>query len=129
MLICSPGSSCPEFVKAMHEFSIAQNIVDIAGNSAKKENCRKITYVKLEVGTLSGIVYEALETALEFAIKETMLDGAKIDVVKIYAEAECENCSHQFPVTTHFEPCPRCMNYKYRLLRGDEIKVMSIEAE
>ncbi len=113
----------------MHEFSIALNIVEIAEESAKKENCRKIISVKLEVGTLSGIVFEALETALEFAVKKTMLDGAQIEIMKTDAEAECENCRRRFPVNAHFEACPSCNNYKHRLLRGGEIKVISIEAE
>lgn len=113
----------------MHEFSIAQSIIDIAEDSAKKENCRKITSIKLEVGTLSGIVFEALETAMEFALKKTMLEGAQVEIVKIDAEAECENCGHNFSVTGHFEPCPRCGNFRHRILKGDKIKVRSLEAE
>ncbi|MFP4365621.1 MAG: hydrogenase maturation nickel metallochaperone HypA [Bacteroidales bacterium] len=113
----------------MHEFSIAQSIIDIAEDSAKKENCRKITSIKLEVGTLSGIVLEALETAMEFAVKKTMLEGAQVEIVKIDAKAECKNCGHNFSITGHFQPCPRCKSFKHLLLKGDKIKVMSLEAE
>ncbi len=113
----------------MHEFSIAQNIVDIAEDSARRENCRRIISVRLEVGMLSGVVFEALETALEFAVKKTMLEGAQIEIIRVEARAECEDCRHLFFPANHPEPCPRCKSYSHRLLQGDEIRVVSIEAE
>lgn len=113
----------------MHEFSIARNIIEIAEDAARKANCKKISLIKLEVGTLSGIVYEALETALQSAVKNTMLEHAQVRIIRIPALAECDNCHHRFSITDHFEPCPQCENFSHHLLQGDEIKVKTIEGE
>ncbi len=113
----------------MHEFSIAQNIIEIAEDSAKKENCQQISLIKLEIGTLSGVVFEALETAMQSAVKDTMLKNATVKIIRIPAVAECDNCRHRFSITDLFEPCPQCGNFRHQLLQGDEIKVKTIEAE
>ena len=39
----------------MHEFSLAQNIIEIVDESLKKNGASKAVEVDLEVGTLSGV--------------------------------------------------------------------------
>ena len=76
----------------MHELSIAINIVEIATEEAKKANVSSVLEIELEVGTLSGIVIDALEFAMDEAIKNSVLQNAKI---KIYPHPAF--CSNQVP--------------------------------
>ena len=57
----------------MHEFTIALNIIDIAKEYAIKAGTEKVIEIEIEVGDVSGVVFEALEFALENATLHTLL--------------------------------------------------------
>jgi Zn finger protein HypA/HybF involved in hydrogenase expression len=58
----------------MHEFSIAVSIIEIAEAEAQKAKAVKIKELILDIGTMSGIEFYALETAMEMAVKNTLLE-------------------------------------------------------
>ena len=113
----------------MHEFSLAINIVEIAENEAKKANAGTITSVEVESGTLSGVVVEALKTALESATRGTMLDKAQISINVITGRAKCLQCFHEFETDDVFSPCPACGTFNPEITTGKELRVKSIEVE
>ncbi len=111
----------------MHEFSLAVNIVDIAEKHAREQGEKKIETLELEVGSLSGVVIEALETALDEAVKNTLLANAKIILHEIQACASCKECGDKFDLHDFFEICPRCQSMDYKILQGKELQVKSIK--
>lgn len=113
----------------MHELSIAMSIVEIAKENAQQANKKTITEIELEVGNLSGVVYEALEFAMEEAVKNTLLENASIKVIKIKGIARCSSCSHEFDVDDIFTPCPKCQSFQNEIIQGKELKVKSLIAE
>ena len=113
----------------MHELSIATNIVEIAEESAKQSNTTVITEIELEVGELSGVVYEALEFAMVEAVKNTMLQNAKRIIIRIKGLAKCSECLHEFYVDDIFTPCPKCQSFKNDIIQGKELRVKSLIAE
>lgn len=110
----------------MHEFSIALSIIDIAEKEAKKAKSTKVTELVLDVGTMAGIEFHSLDFALESAIKNTMLEHAKIIVNKIQSRAKCSDCNHEFENQTAFDPCPECGGFYHTTLVGKELKVKSL---
>jgi len=110
----------------MHEFSIAMSIIEIAEKEARKENGTAINELVLDVGTMSGIEFQALETALEMAVKDTLLEKAKIQINKIKARAKCTECAHEFDIESAFDPCPKCNSFYHELLSGKELQVKSL---
>ena len=110
----------------MHEFSIAMSIIEIAETEAKKAKGSAVTELVLDVGTMSGIEFQALETALEMAVKNTMLEKAKIQVNKIQARAKCTDCAHEFDIDSAFDPCPECKGLFHKVLTGKELQVKSL---
>lgn len=113
----------------MHEFSIAINIIEIAETEAKKVNCKRVSNLILDVGTMAGIEFHALDFALESAVKNTMLEKAKITINRIQATAKCTNCMHEFEIDSSFDPCPKCGGFYHQILSGKEMKVKSLVAE
>lgn len=113
----------------MHEFSIALNIVDIATKTAKDANAEKINEVEVEVGILSGVIVEALEFALESAVKDTLLENAKITISKIEALARCDVCNKEFNPDNYIAQCPECSSFRYSILQGRELRVKSINVD
>lgn len=110
----------------MHEFSIAMSIVEIAENEAKKASAEAITELVLDIGTQAGIEFYALDTALEMAVKNTMLEQAKIKVNKIQARARCTECDTEFDIENIFDPCPNCSGIYHELLCGKELQIKSL---
>ncbi len=113
----------------MHELSLAMNIIEIAAEEQHKAGSGTILSVELEVGTLSGVVIDALEFALEVSVKGTVLEHARIELHPIEAEASCNQCSHVFRVGDLFTSCPRCQSYDTRLVRGHELLFRSLTME
>jgi hydrogenase nickel incorporation protein HypA/HybF len=113
----------------MHEFSIALNIVDIALKTAKNEGAEKVNEIEIDIGILSGVVIEALEFALESAVKNSMLEGAQIIINKIKAAAICNNCHAEFEPDDAAARCPDCKSVDFDIVRGRELRVKSINID
>jgi hydrogenase nickel incorporation protein HypA/HybF len=113
----------------MHELSLAINIVEIVEEHAKAENARWVKEVELDVGELSGVVLEALEFALDSAIKRTLLEDAQITINKISGMAKCSECALEFETDDYYSTCPRCSSFNTEIIKGKEFKVKSITVE
>lgn len=110
----------------MHEFSIAMSIIEIAENEAKKSSAASITEIILDIGTQAGIEFYALDTAMEMAVKNTMLENAEIKINKIQAKARCTECNTQFDIENIFDPCPNCKSIYHELICGKEMLIKSL---
>jgi len=110
----------------MHELSIAMSVIDIADEYAARENVKCINGIEIEVGELSGVILEALEFAMGFAIKETILENAKCYYIKIPGAVKCKNCLHEFNTNNLYTPCPECNSYEQDILSGRELRVKSL---
>ncbi len=64
----------------MHELSIAVNIVDIACEEAEKQCDARVDAVYLNLGTLSGVVKDALLFSWELACEGTRIAGARLAI-------------------------------------------------
>lgn len=113
----------------MHEFSIAVNIVDIAIEHAQKAKAIKVNELEMEIGELSGVVYDAMETAMESAIKGTILEHAEIQIIKILGIAKCTSCHQEFALDNLFDPCPICGTFSPELISGKELRIKSINID
>ena len=110
----------------MHELSIAQSIVDLAEEVATKEGANAIQSIDLEVGTLSGVILEALEFALEISIKNTKLEDAKINYWKKIGKANCYECNFQFETNDLMAFCPKCKQANFKITDGKQLRIKSL---
>jgi len=110
----------------MHELSIAQSIVELAEREARSCHANSVEELELEIGSLAGIEWVALEFALESAIKGSLLEDARIVVRRIAGEGRCGDCESLFPVENLFSSCPACGSYAVKIIKGQELRVKSI---
>lgn len=110
----------------MHELSIAMSIVDICLDNIKSEKFGKVTTVELEIGELSGVVIEALETAMDQSVRGTVMEGADISINKVTGEGKCRSCGKVQPMHEHYTQCNECGSFEMDIIKGDELKVKSI---
>lgn len=110
----------------MHEMSIAMNIIELTEEEVTKAGAEKVESVELEVGELSGIVIEALEFALDEAVKDTLLENAKVTITLKNAKAKCIKCNKEFRTNDFFTPCPGCNSIESEIIQGKELKIKSL---
>jgi hydrogenase nickel incorporation protein HypA/HybF len=113
----------------MHEFSLAQNIIEIVEETVAKNNAGKVSAIELEIGTLSGVEIPALDMALESLQPGSVIEGAEIAKQIIKGKAKCPSCLHEFEPDDYFAACPVCGNFGTEIIKGKELRVKSIIAD
>ncbi|MBN1596848.1 MAG: hydrogenase maturation nickel metallochaperone HypA [Bacteroidales bacterium] len=113
----------------MHEFSLAQDVFEIVRDTARANGVSFVSEVTLEIGTLSGVEFSAMETAIESLQSGSAFEKTKFIIRKIKAEAVCRHCSKTFEPEDIFSLCPKCGNYGIDIISGRELLVKSITAE
>ncbi|MDR2810325.1 MAG: hydrogenase maturation nickel metallochaperone HypA [Tannerellaceae bacterium] len=110
----------------MHELSIAQSIVALAEEHARRHQALAIEEIEIEIGRMAGVELQTFAFALACAVKNSMLEKARIIRHDIDGEGRCAECDDSFKVETLLSPCPRCGSYAVQLTRGKELRVKSI---
>lgn len=110
----------------MHEMAITQGIIDIC---EKNSGGRPVIAVDVEIGELSSVVPDAIEFCFEACSQGTLLQGAKINIIRIAGSGHCLDCDADFPLTTLFGACQRCGGYRVQVVSGEEMRVKEIEVD
>ncbi len=110
----------------MHELSIVMGIVDIANEEMRKHHAHHVESIELEIGTLAGVEFDALDFAWEAGVRNTVLQNSKKIINKVQARARCPECDTEFWVDEPFAPCPVCNNVLLEYLNGKELRVKSL---
>ena len=113
----------------MHEMSIAINIIDIATREAVKAKAKKVNSIDIEIGSLSGVVVEALDFALQIAVKDSILESAEVNIMEICGRAKCNQCSKEFELKDLYEICPLCGSPDITILQGQEMRVKTMNIQ
>lgn len=111
----------------MHELSIAMGIVRIAEKETAKVNAQKVEQIELEIGTLAGIEFDALDFVWPSAVKDTILENALKKVTIINGKAKCNDCNVVFKLDNMYDACPNCKGYIKTIVKGKELVVKSLE--
>jgi hydrogenase nickel incorporation protein HypA/HybF len=64
----------------MHELSIAEELLNIITKKAQQVGIRKISRIDLRIGEFSGVLPDALVFAFEMLSRDTMSQGARIEI-------------------------------------------------
>ena len=113
----------------MHELGITQSIVEIALRTAQDQGATKIHSVTVEVGSLAGVVADALQFCYEACSKETLLEGSHLLIEEVVARARCRECGAEFPLTDLLACCPQCDSAASDLLCGEEMRIKEMEID
>lgn len=114
----------------MHELSIAMEILDIVDGEAQKAGASKVTLVKLQIGSLSGVETDSLSFCFDTIKGEKkVLSDAELVIDEIPIRAHCSPCDKDFSGEGHLLRCPACEGFQTKLLQGDELKVVEIEVD
>jgi len=111
----------------VHEFSLAQNILEIVIDSAREHGLSGVAEVRLDVGQAAGVHLDALEFAWRH-LKTTsdLTADAALSINSIPAHGACANCGFSGPVTDYIRICPACQALGLRIMGGLEFMVTGI---
>lgn len=109
----------------MHEMGITRNIVSIVSERAKSV---KVKRVRLEVGTLSAVMPEALLFCFDVVAKGTVLEGAELEIIEIVGTATCRDCGLHVELEDLVSKCT-CGSRDLERTSGEELNIKEMELE
>lgn len=117
----------------MHELSVVLNIVRHTEKLAKQYNVKKLGYISVEVGELSGALAQYMLTLWPQGTKGSICEGVPLQIIPIKAVAECAGCKNVYPLTENLKDdlpcCPVCGSDGFKLLQGGEVNIVELGAE
>ncbi len=102
-------------------------IVRIAEAEARKAGAGTVRRVEIRVGMLAGVELDALHFAWPMATRETLAEGAELDVEIIEGRARCLECNQEYSIEHLFDTCPHCHSPFKHILQGKELSVKALE--
>lgn len=113
----------------MHELSIMESALQLALERARQAGGTRVHSVRLRIGTLSGVVPEALEFAFAALTPGTPAEGARLVIEPVRARFWCAGCAREFESDAVFSECPACGQPSAALRAGREMELASLEIE
>jgi hydrogenase nickel incorporation protein HypA/HybF len=110
-------------VPSVHELAVTQSVVDAVSEHV---GTRRVVSVRVEVGTLSGIVADAMRFCFEIASGQTVLEGARLDIDERPGEAHCRDCGSDFTLADLVLLCP-CGSADVEVTSGRDLVIKSVE--
>ncbi len=128
----------------MHEVSIAERIIEVVSEEARRRGARKVSEVTIRVGVAALVDVEALLFALKFLSTGTILEGASFKVRSSPLVLKCVDCGEEWRIESvsgdtyaHIMPeefykaltCPKCGSNNVEIIDGTDIIVEAITLE
>lgn len=113
----------------MHEVGITQNLAEIAEENLLKSGCTKALSVTVAIGTLSGVVAEAVEFCYEAVTQDTLLAGSQLIINRIQGRKSCLECQADFDADNQTFLCPVCNSGLLQVTAGTDLRITEMEVE
>lgn len=113
----------------MHETGIAQSILDIAINTAKKNGSKKINNVAVRIGKMSAIDEASLRFAFDALKAGTIAENSTFEYKEIPLKGRCEDCGFESELEGYFVLCPKCNSGRVKILSGNELEIEYIDVD
>ncbi len=108
----------------MHELSIATAVL---GTALKHAKDRPVELVAMRAGKLRQVVPDSLRFYWEIVTRETVCDGARLEIDEIEARARCGDCVAEWqPLVAGFR-CPGCASARVQIIAGEELEIEYLE--
>lgn len=113
----------------MHEMSLMGGVFEVIESTLIHHKVRKVTQVKLKIGKLTNAEPDALQMAFEAYAKDTVCEGADLQIELIPVKGCCKSCGEEFLVAGLLFSCPTCQHFGINIIQGEELLLESLEVE
>jgi hydrogenase nickel incorporation protein HypA/HybF len=104
-----------------------QSTLDLADAQARQSGATAIHSLQMRIGTLSGVVTEALRFAFQALKQDTLATDATLEIEEVQPACWCARCEIEFDVNDYIYECPQCHRPSADLRRGREMALISLE--
>jgi len=111
----------------MHEMSLAEGMLQLVEDGARRNAASGVKAVWLEIGALSQVEVDALRFCFDAVTRGSIAEGARLEIVTQPGLAWCMPCGARVPIARRGEGCPRCGSYQLQVVQGDEMRITEIE--
>jgi hydrogenase nickel incorporation protein HypA/HybF len=111
----------------MHEMSLAEGVLQLIEDAARAQEFSRVTTVWLEIGQLSGVEVEAMKFCFDAVIRDSIADGARLEIIATPGTGWCMQCSQTVPMQEVFGECPQCGSHQMQVTGGTEMRVKELE--
>ena len=113
----------------MHEMALAESVLQLVEETARREQAQKVKLVVLEIGRLSSVETEALKFCFDAVTRGSIAAGAAVEIVDVDGSGWCMDCAETVPLAEIWGACPRCGGHGVQATGGTEMRVKEIEIE
>lgn len=113
----------------MHEMSLAEGVIQLVEDTARREAAQRVSLVVLEIGRLSSVEPEALRFCFDVVSKGGIADGAQLEIIATPGQGWCMPCGENVPLAELFGACPKCGSHQVQATGGTEMRVKEIGIE
>jgi hydrogenase nickel incorporation protein HypA/HybF len=111
----------------VHELSIALSIIEGAEEEVSRQGGGRVCAVHLKLGSLSGVVKEALLFSYCLACEGTSLEGSSLIIEDIPVRLDCVQCGQERDaVSMQCLQCVQCGGAG-RVVSGTELEMFAME--
>ena len=111
----------------MHEYGLMAALMERVEQEAAAHGALAVHRVRVQIGELSGVEPELLDSAFAIVRAGTICDRAVLDIERVAARWECGRCHRPVNAGEHLQ-CGVC-GAPAVLAAGDEILLGQIELE
>ena len=111
----------------MHEMSLAEGVLQLIEDAARRQEFAKVTAVWLELGQLSGVEVAAMRFCFDAVTRDSIADGARLEIIATPGVGWCMECSITVPMAEVFGECPQCGGHQMQVTGGTEMRVKELE--
>lgn len=110
----------------MHEIGVLFEVVKSVERLAQENDVQKIETLVLQIGELSSMIPKYMKTLYPAAIEGTILEGSKLEIEILPANALCQDCKRVFNLMENKGTCPICEKKNFEVLSGKEFFIKEI---
>ena len=113
----------------MHELSVCQSIVEQVSDIAAQHHCSFVEKIYLQIGPLSGVEPDLLQSAFPLACANTAASKAELIIKALPVRVRCKTCEAETDATANRLVCGKCGDWQTTLISGNEMLLERVELQ
>lgn len=111
----------------MHELSVCYALMQQVEQLAAQHQALGVAKITVQIGALSGVEPELLNSAFTIAQAGTIAAQAELSLETIPITVRCQSCGAESEVTLNCLLCKTCGDWQTRLISGNELLLKQVE--
>lgn len=109
--------------------SVTMSMLRIVEDHMARNNVTRLKRLNIKVGGLTAVEPEQLRFCFVVCTAGTPMEGAVLDIEEVPLAGRCTGCGAEFRMEYFLQSCPACDGPSVIKAAGDELEVVSMEAE